>query len=322
MAPPRLELLPVPAGFHLPALIDQAGPEVGRRFLEFFTAEIRNPHTRRAYATAVGRFLAWADARGLTLGQLQPVYVAAYVEELGRSHEPASVKQHLAALRMLGDYLVTGGVLAANPAASVRGPRLVVHTGKTPALLPEEARALLDSIGSAELLDLRDRALMAVMLYSFARISAAVGLQVKHYEARSRRAWLILHEKGGQWRRVPVHSEAAAALDGWLAASGLAERHEAPLFPSFRGRTGELTDRPLLARDALRIVKQRAAAVALPSGLSNHSFRATGITAFLVGGGTLEAAAFLAGHASTRTTQLYDRRRELVSADDIERIRI
>ncbi len=307
----------------LPALLERADERVRRRFLEYFTAELRNPHTRTAYARAVARFLAWADdAHGFALEDLQPVYVAAYIEQLGRELSVASVKQHLAALRALGDYLVTGGVLATNPAASVRGPRLVVRTGKTPALATEEARELLDSIGTTERIDRRDRALIAVMLFGFARVSAAVGLRVKDYEHHRRRAWLALHEKGGQWRRVPVHSQAAEMLDAWLDASGLAEEPDSPLFPSFHRRTGTLTRRPLTTRDALAIVKRRARAAGLPPTLSPHSFRATGLTAFLTGGGTLEAAAQLAGHASTRTTQLYDRRRDLFAAEDIERIRI
>lgn len=307
---------------HLPPLIAHAGERAARRFVEYFTAEIRNPNTRAAYARAVGRFARWAEGHGLSLEQLTPVHVALYIEQLGREREPATVKQHLAALRMLGDYLVTGGVLAANPAASVRGPRLVVRRGKTPAPLPEEARQLLDSIGNHELVDLRDAALVAVMLYGFARVSAAVGLRVRDYEGHNRRAWLILREKGGQWRRIPVHSEAAARLDAWLVASGLANVPEAPLFPSLRGRSGLPSDRPLLARNALDVVKRRARAAGLSLALSPHSFRATGITAFLAGGGSLEAAAQLAGHASTRTTQLYDRRPDLYAAEDIERIRI
>ena len=305
-----------------PSLLAVAGPEASARVLEFLTARIRNRHTRDAYARAIGRFLLWTDRRGLRLEQLSPVAVAAYVEELGTLYEPSSVKQHLAALRMVGDYLVTGGHLPVNPAAAVRGPRLVVRTGKTPAFTADEARQVLEAIGGDALIDLRDRALLSVMLYALARVSAAVGLRVADYEGERRRAWLILREKGGQWRRVPVHSSAAAAVDRWLEASGLREQGNAPLFPTFRGRSGELTVQPLSRRDALRIVQQRCRAAGLRGRFSNHSLRATGITAFLEGGGTLEAAAELAGHASTQTTQLYDRRRELVHADDIERIRI
>jgi site-specific recombinase XerD len=308
-------------GLSLPPTIARAGEPAARRFVEFFTAEIRNAYTRRAYAAAAGRFLTWCDSRGIALEQLQPFLVAAYVEELGRELSPASVKQHLAALRMLFDYLVVGQVLAANPAAAVRGPRLVIRTGKTPVLEDTEARTLLASVAGDELAERRDRALLAVMLYSFARVGAVVRLRVRDYEHQRRRAYLALREKGGQHRRVPVHSAAAEALDAYLAAAGIAEAPDAPLFQALAGKTRTLSGHALTARSALRIVKTRAAAAGLGQDLGCHSCRATGITAYLVNGGTLERAAAIAGHASTRTTQLYDRRRELVEPDEIERVR-
>jgi site-specific recombinase XerD len=307
-------------GLWLPAVIARAGERASRRFVEYFAAEIRNPHTRRAYGNAVGRFLAWCDARGVALEQLQPVVVAAYVEELGRALAAPSVKQHLAALRMLFDYLVVGQVLDHNPAAAVRGPRLVIRTGKTPVMEDAEARTLLASIAGDDLADRRDKALLAVMLYSFARVGAIVRLRVRDYENQRRRAYLALREKGGQHRRVPVHSRAAAALDAYLETAGLGETPDAPLFQGLAGRRGELAGRALTARSALRVVKRRAAAAGIGHDLGCHSCRATGITAYLVHGGTLERAAAIAGHASTRTTQLYDRRRELIEPEEIERV--
>jgi site-specific recombinase XerD len=128
---------------HVPAVVEQAGARARRRFVEFFTAEIRNPHTRRAYGSAVGRFLAWWEVRGLTLETLYPFLVASYVEELAATLAVASVKQHLAALRMLFDYLVVRQVLPHNPADAVRGPKLVVRAGKTPVLQEEEPGTLL-----------------------------------------------------------------------------------------------------------------------------------------------------------------------------------
>jgi site-specific recombinase XerD len=309
------------AALHLPAVIDQAGERARRRFVEFFTAEIRNPHTRKAYVLATGRFLGWCERRGLGLEQLEPFLVASYVEELAGELAAASVKQHLAALRMLFDYLVVGQVLPHNPADAVRGPKLVIRAGKTPVLLDDEPRILLDSIGGETLIDQRDKALLSVMLYSFSRVTAVVGLKVRHYEHQRRRAYLALHEKGGQDRRVPVHSRAAEALDLYLETSGLAASPEAPLFQGFSGRTGRLSGSALSARSALRVVKLRAEAAGVGTDISCHSCRATGITNYLLNGGTLERAAAIAGHASTRTTQLYDRRRELVEPDEIERVK-
>ncbi|HVT58975.1 MAG TPA: tyrosine-type recombinase/integrase [Thermoanaerobaculia bacterium] len=313
---PRVLRPPAPRlFFHFegPPAPPRAGPQARRR--------IRNPLTRRAYAGAVGRFLAWCDGRGLALPELQAFVVAAYVEELGRELAAPSVKQHLAALRMLFDYLVVGQVLAGNPAAAVRGPRLVIRTGKTPVLEESEARTLLASIEGDGLVERRDKALLAVMLYSFARVGAIVRLRVRDYENQRRRAYLALREKGGQHRRVPVHSRAAEALDAYLEAAGIGATPEAPLFQALTGKRGELAGHALTARSALRVVKRRAAAAGIGRDLGCHSCRATGITSYLVHGGTLERAAAIAGHASTRTTQLYDRRRELVEPDEIERVK-
>src|SRR4051812_22185755 len=137
---------PATGGPVVPALIADAGDRATRRFSEFFTANIPNPNTRAAYAQAVGQFLRWAEGRGLTLKTIEPIAVAAYVEQLKARLAPPSVKQHLAAIRMLFDWLVTGQVVPVNPAASVKAPRHVVKKGKTPVLSAEDARKLLDSI--------------------------------------------------------------------------------------------------------------------------------------------------------------------------------
>ena len=165
----------------LPATVRRAGPQAAERTVEFFTAQIRNPHTRAAYAAAVTRFFTWCDARGLALAQISPIAVATYIEEMQRGYRAPTIKQHLAAIRRLFDWLVTGQVMPTNPATSVRGPTHVVRTGKTPVLQPAEARLLLDSIDTSTLRGLRDRALLAVMVYSFARVSAVVGMRVEDY---------------------------------------------------------------------------------------------------------------------------------------------
>src|SRR3712207_4785438 len=186
----------------VPAPVAAAGEQATRRFVEFFTANIRNRNTREAYARAVGDFFRWTDAAGFTdLQQLQPVHVAAYVEQLGRTHSAPSVKQHLAAVKMLFDWLVVGQVMPNNPASVVRGPRHVVKRGKTPVLSPEEARQLFQSIPTDTLVGLRDRALIGVLIYSFARISAALSMRVEDYFPQGKRWWLRLHEKGGKQDR-------------------------------------------------------------------------------------------------------------------------
>src|SRR3954468_24827840 len=127
---------------HTPVLGAAAGDRAAYRFLEFFTAQIRNPHTRRAYVRAVGEFCTWLEAYGVpSIAAVGSIHVAAYVEDLGHRQSAPTVKQHLAAIRMMFDWLATGGILPFNPATAVRGPKHVVKRGKTPVLPPEEARA-------------------------------------------------------------------------------------------------------------------------------------------------------------------------------------
>lgn len=306
-----------------PVVIAAAGPQAGKRFWEFFTAEIRNPNTRAAYARAVYRFLDWCEACRLPLARLEPMLVAAYIEELGRTLAAPSVKQHLAALRMLFDYLVVGQVLAHNPAAAVRGPKHSVKIGKTPVLSVEEARRLLDSIDVSNLVGLRDRALIGLMVYSFARVSAAVRMRVKDYYTQGPHSYFRLHEKGGKYHVVPAHHHAQEYLHAYIEAAGIGTDREGPLFrASDRTRAKRLTPKPLSRHSALQLIKRRARAAGLPAEVCCHTFRATGITAYLLGGGDVETAARIAAHESPRTTSLYDRRSQEVELGEIERIRI
>ena len=300
----------------LPPLIVDAGPVAVARFLEFFAARIANRRTRAAYGRAVGQFLAWCAARGLGLTAVSPLHVAAYI----RTHPGSAltVKQHLAAIRMLGDWLVVSQVLPVNPAAAVRGPTHVVTTGATPVLSPAEARRLLEAIDTGTLAGLRDRALVSVMLYSVARVSAVIGMRRQDFR-QERQGWLRLHEKGGTRHDVPAHHRAAAALDDYLEAAGLDEP-TAALFQSVDPAGRRLTGRALSRRLVLAMIKRRAAAVDLPPSTCCHTFRATGITASLSNGGTLEHAQQIAGHASPKTTKLYDRTVDTITVAEIERI--
>ena len=241
--------LVLPGGWQiegLPDIVRRAGPQAAERTVEFFTAQIRNPHTRAAYAAAVTRFFTWCDARGLALAQISPIAVATYIEEMQRGYRAPTIKQHLAAIRRLCDWLVTGQVIPTNPATSVRGPTHVVRTGKTPVLQPAEARQLLDTIDTATLRGLRDRALLAVMVYSFARVSAVVGMRVEDYYQQGKRWWLRLQEKGGKHHAVPVHHKAEAALDAYLDAAGIAAAKDSPLWRSMPAgrRDGRPPDEP------------------------------------------------------------------------------
>src|ERR1700741_1102392 len=159
---------------------------------------------------------------------------------------------------MLFDWLVTGGVLATNPAHAVRGPKHVVKRGKTPVLATDQARALLESIDTSTLVGLRDRALVGVMTYAFARIGAVVAMRVEDYFANGKRWWVRLHEKGGKRHEMPAHHKLEAFIDEYLEAAGIRDDGKAPLFRSARGRTGELTSEPMHRVDAYRMIRRRA----------------------------------------------------------------
>jgi integrase/recombinase XerD len=304
---------------YLPAVIIDAGENASRRFVEFFTANIRNKNTRMAYARALAPFFRWCEERGVGLHAVQPVTVAAYIEN--HQGSKPTVKQHLAAIRMLFDWLVTGQVVPANPAASVRGPKYVVRRGKTPVLKAEQARRLLDAIDTQSIAGLRDRALIGVMVYSFARVSAVTGMRVEDYYLNGKRWWIRLHEKGGKRHEVPAHHNAEAYLDAYLEAAGISLQKKSPLFRTIN-KYRRLTDSPMYRSDVLRMIKRRAEGAGLPATTCCHTFRATGITAYLENGGTIERAQAIAGHESPRTTKLYDRTDDEITLDEVERILI
>jgi integrase len=213
-------------------------------------------------------------------------------------------------------------VVPVNPAAAVRGPSHRVTVGKTPVLTPEEARVLIDSIEVTTPVGLRDRALIGLMVYSFARIGAALGMQVEDVFNQQRRLWVRLREKGGKAHAMPCHHNLESYLLAYIDGAGLDADPKGVLFRTIGRGTGLLTRTPLPQANAYAMIRRRAAAAGIATRLGNHSFRATGITAYLRNGGTLEKAAQMANHASTRTTQLYDRRREELGLDEVERIRI
>jgi len=305
----------------LPTLDTASGERT--RFLEFFTAQILNPHTRRAYSRAVGEFLSWCESVGLTtLLQVQPLHVASWIEFEGRQLSVPSVKQRLAAVGHLFDWLVTSQVVPVNPAASVRGPRHVVRSIKTSILEPADARWLLDNIDATTAAGLRDRALISLMVYTFARIGAALGMKVDDVFTQNRRLWVRLHERDGKDHIMPCHHNLEQALVAYIDGARLAADPKGPLFRTIGRGTGELSHTALPQANAYAMIRRRTEAAGIKSKIGNHSFRATGITAYLKNGGTLEKAAFMANHASTRTTQLYDRRNDEVSLDEVERILI
>jgi site-specific recombinase XerD len=310
----------LPGSYELPALF-APDLEAAKRFIEFFTANIRNPNTRRAYARAVHEFGLWCEQNGFhELRDIEPVHVAAYIEILQTRLAAPSVKLNLAAIRMLFNWLVVGQVIAVNPASAVRGPKHSTKKGKTPVLTAEEARILLDSIEPTSPVALRDRALIGLMVYTFARVGAAIQMQVQDVYIQGRRTWVRLHEKGGKLHDMPCHHNLDTYLQSYLEGAGIGTDDKGFLFRTAIRRSGQLTDRPMTQPDAYRMIRRRAAEAGILTRIGNHSFRATGITEYLKNGGKLEIAQQMANHESARTTGLYDRRNDLVSLDEVERI--
>ena len=294
-----------------------------KRFLEFFAAQIRNPNTRRAYFHAVLEFSAWCEAQNLTeIVDIEPLHVSAYIELLGKRLSKPSVKQHLAAIRMLFDWLVVGQVVATNPAAPVRGPKYTVKKGKTPVLTGEEARQLIDSIDTSTVVGLRDRALIATMVYTFGRVGAVTKMRVEDYYTQGRRGWVRLHEKGGKRHEMPCQHNLEAYLDEYIAAAGLADEPKSHLFLTVPRRSKLPTGNPVTQPDVFRMIRRRALVAGIGTQIGNHTFRATGITQYLKNGGRREIAQQMAAHESPRTTALYDRRDDEVAVDEVERILI
>jgi integrase len=295
---------PVSAGLHssVPALYAPTA-QAAKRFIEYFAANIRNPNTRRAYFHAVLEFSSWCEAQNFTqILDIEPLHVAAYIEQLTARLAKPSVKQH--------------------PAAPVRGPKYTVRKGKTPVLAQEEARELLDAIDTSTVVGLRDRALIATMIYTFGRVGAVIKMRGEDYYTQGRRGWVRLHEKGGKRHEMPCNHNLEAYLDAYISAAGLAGDLKGYLFRTVRGRGRALTTNPMAQADVYRMIRRRAYAAGIKTRIGNHTFRATGITQYLRNGGRRELAQQMEAHESPRTTALYDRRDEEAAVDEVERILI
>jgi site-specific recombinase XerD len=307
----------------VPALVSAAGEEASAHFLNFFLATIRNRNTRRAYGRQVGDFLRFLEERGLSdIRQIRTEHVAFYIELLTHgAFEPASVKQALSSIRMLFDYLVVKQVVAINPAASVRGPKLSVTEGKTPSLESAEVVRLFESIPTNSLVGLRDRALIGLMAYTFARVGAALAMNVSDFYPQGTGFMVRLREKGGKRKVIAAHHLLVDYLTSYIEAAGIGEERDSPLFRTAEGKTGRLTKNRMTQDACWYMLQRRARKAGITTAICNHTFRATGITNYLENGGARETAQHMAGHADPRTTQLYDRRKQLVTRSEVERIR-
>ncbi len=290
---------------------------------EFFGARVRNPNTRTAYLYAVRSFFKWAGELGvMEPEQVDALIVSRWLDDQLQIHSLPTMKQRLAGLKMLFDWLVVKKIVAVNPVSSVRPPKYSVGIGKTPHLTSVEARQLLDSIDTRSAKGLRDRTLIALMTYTFARIGAALKLRNEDIFWQDGRLWVRLTEKGGRTHALPCHHKLELWLQEYRAHDAYNSAKEAFVFVTIDRKTKRLSATPLSQSNSFMMVRQRSKAAGINTEICNHTFRATGITAFLENSGTLERAARIANHASTRTTQLYDRRNDSILQKDVERVDI
>ena len=316
----------------MPAIIAAAGGKASEHFLEILCRhDPQQEHARgvRHRRRAVLRLVPGqrpAARRHSSAARLRLYRI--------HGNEPPSIKQHLAALRGLFNWLVIKQVVPDNPALFVKGPRFSRQVGITPIMESEQVRLLLDSIPivwkvkvprkhgggykeEADIKALRDRAAIAIMGYTFARVSAVVELNLGDYRLEGRRARLRLMEKGGKEKLVWLHRGAEEFLDAYIKEAGRTAR-DAPLFQTL-DKAHRLTGEALDRRNMLGAVKARCMLAGVSEEFCNHTFRGTGITVFLQNGGSLEAAQDMANHSDPRTTKLYDRREDLATLNEIER---
>lgn len=304
-----------------PALIESEGPAARFAWEEFVYGRLRNPGTRRAYMHAVQRFLSWCFNRGIELNRIAPSHVGRYMDEL--DYSPATKKLHLAALRHFFDELVLRHVVVLNPAAAVRSQRLQVIEGKTPEITVKKCRTLLVSIDTSSVVGLRDRAIIAMLIYTAARVGALAKLRRRDFYDVGDQYCLRLTEKGTKLREIPVRHDLRGFLLEYIESAGLdGSAAESPLFRTTIRRTKSLTNNAMTTGDISRMVKRRLTDAGLSTTFSPHSFRVCTITDLLHQGVPLADVQMLAGHADPRTTRLYDRRHREVTRNIVERISI
>lgn len=294
-------------------------PALQEALLEFVLVCHGSAHTRGVYGRACARLLQWAEDRQRALTELRPVDLALYAEALAQHLAPASVATHMSAIRRLYAYLMELQLIPRNPASGLRVARQRVQVGKTPVLDPSLLARYLDDLDLRDPRLRRDHALMSAMLYSFLRIGSLLAVRVGDLRLAS--GELLVREKGGLQRLLPLHPELRHRLQRYLANASFADDADHALFPAMRrGRSGRYGERALSRSEAWTLVRKHLARAGWSGPAGCHSFRATGITAFLEQGGRIETAAYLAGHASLRTTQLYDRRSRDLAGEELARM--
>lgn len=308
-------------GEDLPELVLAAGSAAATAWADFFDGKLANDHTRTAYNLAVRRFLSWAHEQGRELHQVTAGDVGRYF----RWH-PGSLptkKQHLSALRRFFNLLVERHLVILNPAAAAETERHQVVEGRTPKITHDQARELLASIELGDVVGLRDRAVIATLIYTAARAGALAKLRLGHFYDAGDQYQLHFQDKRGKSREIPVRHDLEGLLKEYIAMAGLDdEPDDSPLFRTAVKNAKRLTNRALSGHDICLMVKRRLQRAGLPKALSPHSFRVATATDLLDQGVPVEDVQYLLGHSDPRTTRLYDRREQKVTRNLVERISI
>lgn len=303
----------------LPAVLERAGANARFATEEFFKALINNEHTRRAYGRIVRNFLQWCDDHGKEINQITPGDAGDYFAQLDGSIPTRN--QALAGLRHYFDVLVTRHAVPLNSFASVRGIKYRVVEGKTAEISTPQERNLFRALDTSNVIGLRDRAVLAVLAYTGARITAVSKLKMGDLRQHSEQWTLRFTEKGGKQREIPVRHDLQRCLREYIAAAAIGDAPKnTPLFRSGSGRSKALTADAYTAHSMRQMLKRRLRDAGLPSDFSPHSFRVTVITDLLKHDVPLEDVQYLAGHSDPKTTLIYDRRRRSVTRNTVERI--
>ncbi len=332
LVPVDTQSLRVDAETHVPEMVLAAGGNARFAYEEFFEANIANEHTREAYRRAVHRFLLWCEQQHIALTNVMPAQVGKYITGLRRAkpadqYLPASApmkKQHLAALRNFFDALVLRHVIPLNPAASVKGPKYSTPEGQTPEMTAQQAGVLLGTVDTSHVVGLRDRAILATLIFTAARTGAIAKLNRKSFYKNGNQCLLHFAEKGGKSRHIPVRHDLQTCLEEYLSAAGLEDAPgHTPLFRSAKRKVRELSENRMDRVYIWHMIKRRCLEAGLPAEkLTGHSIRAMAATDLLEQDIPLADVQYLLGHADPRTTRLYDRRKRQVTRNTVERISV
>lgn len=307
---------PDTTGLEPPMVLVRSGQTAIKLYNDYLHLSIRSDDSRQTYRSSLSLFFRFCDEQSIPeLMDIEPIHVRAYLDyrtnELGRV---ASARTHFSAIKSLFQYLVEKEFLASNPAASVAYSFVDSRKGKTAIISSDDVRHLLLSIPDdlndperpAKQTDLRDKALIGLMAYTFVRIGGALSANVGDIRYDDGIMWLDMIEKGAKEHSLPLSGAPRTFLNQYISVCGLSDK-SAPLFQS-ANRNGILTGKRYDRGNSRRMISARARAIGIAGNTKNHTFRATGITHFLESGGRIDDAQDIANHADSSTTRRYDRR--------------